>query len=264
MIGPTRAFCLTLSLLALPLRTLHAAPLFDGPRQVVPTGLSPMCVCAEDMDLDGRVDIVTPVLNGNAIELHLATGEGDFGPALCVPTPRGPRALAIGDLDGDGWPDLVSGNYLARSITSYRNLGGGRFELIDEISVAGAPQSLALGDLDGDGHLDLVVADPLSDSLLVFGGNGNGRLHARRGRTFPVPTAVMVNPFGSPGQKAPRVSRPAATTFASVCRAAIRGPIWRWRWAPASPTPPTIIATRWARSRSAALRTSRRRSPRRR
>lgn len=207
MIGPTRAFCLTLSLLALPLRILHAAPLFDGPRQVVPTGLSPMCVCAEDMDLDGRVDIVTPVLNGNAIELHLATGEGDFGPALCVPTPRGPRALAIGDLDGDGWPDLVSGNYLARSITSYRNLGGGRFELIDEIPVAGAPQSLALGDLDDDGHLDLVVADPLSDSLLVFGGNGNGRLHARRGRTFPVPTAVMVNPFGSPGQKVVVASR---------------------------------------------------------
>lgn len=198
---PARAIGLAVLLFALPVRILHAAPLFEGPRAVVPTGLSPMSVCAEDLDQDGRVDFVTPVMNGNALEVHLGAGDGDFGPALRVPTPRGPRALALGDLDGDGWPDLVSGNYLARSLTTYRNLGGGRFELIEEIPMAGAPLSLAVGDLDADGHLDLVVADPLSDSLLVFGGAGGGRLRARRGESFPVPTAVLIDTFGSPGQK---------------------------------------------------------------
>jgi hypothetical protein len=130
---------------------------------------------AADMNGDGILDFVSG--GGNAVNIRLGLGNGDFQPALTSisnpPFNAGLSRAAIADFNGDGKLDIAlnEGNVL---------LGNG-----DGTLRLGTPppihfSSLVAGDFNGDGKPDLGITTSSSVGILL--GNGDG--------TFQMPLAL--------------------------------------------------------------------------
>ena len=125
---------------------------------------TPSTVVSFDVNGDGIADLVTPVLNGVAVQF--GHGDGTFDQQAQVPV-TGDASLiaaaklagyAVGDINGDGRLDLVkptSAN--GTTVSVLRNNGDGSF-FFTVVQVGPSPVSAALADLNGDGKLDLIAA----------------------------------------------------------------------------------------------------------
>ncbi|HEV8630822.1 MAG TPA: VCBS repeat-containing protein [Thermoanaerobaculia bacterium] len=160
--------------------------LADGKGRLAPAPASPVVLGAApyppalgDIDRDGRLDLVVPLIGGQAVAVLLGDGAGGFRPAPGSPVrtvwPR-PYAVMLGDLDRDGTLDVVAAHDDTDEISVLLGDGHGGLR-----AAPGSPVALgwriwrgALVDLDGDGALDLVA--PGSGSLVIARGDGHGRL----------------------------------------------------------------------------------------
>lgn len=123
-------------------------------------------IIAEDIDNDGRVDIVIrrgsftismfrnisanngPITFSNIFDLSV-----DYADAGSLP-------MEIFDLDGDNKPDLIFADYGSSTVAVYRNTSSGNtisFGPKVEFPGGQANTWLALGDIDGDGKPDIVT-----------------------------------------------------------------------------------------------------------
>jgi alpha-tubulin suppressor-like RCC1 family protein len=133
----------------------------------LPVPGAPSGMAVQDLNGDGRPEIVTINYNSNAVSVlkNLSTGgaltTNSFAAPLNFATGTGAFAVAIADLDGDGRPDLVTANNLSSSTVSVlRNTSSGgsiSFAPKADFSGLGTSFSVAVGDLDGDGKLDVVI-----------------------------------------------------------------------------------------------------------
>jgi len=156
----------------------------NAPRSSEPhfaVGRAPGIVLIEDLNKDGRLDLVVANEKGGDVSVLLHDGKGSFSPSPGSPFPAGPNPndLASGDFNGDGLVDLAIANHETQHITVL--LGDGRG------SLAPAPRSpatvvvrphvhgVATGDFNGDGSLDLVTDSWSEDRLVVLFGDGTGR-----------------------------------------------------------------------------------------
>ena len=165
----------------------------DGGR-LVPSQASPVALGAEpyppalgDMNRDGKLDLVVPLVGGQAVAVLLGDGGGGFAPAPGSPLrtvrPR-PYAVMLGDVDRDGALDVVAAHDDTDDVSVLLGDGSGRLH-----AAPGSPVSLglrvsrgALADVDGDGDLDLVAAG--SGSLVIAHGDGRGGLAPSRRASF--------------------------------------------------------------------------------
>jgi hypothetical protein len=150
----------------------------------------------DDMDGDGKVDIVALELNPSYVAILWNDGAGGFTPAfiqrLQEPAPSGAISLATGDLDGDGRMDVavmqpVTGSGAGEAVSVLLNQGGRRFTLVDVPGTIPSPaqftspaQTMAIGDFDGDGKGDLVITSGASDTpgFYLLHGEGGGAFSA--------------------------------------------------------------------------------------
>ena len=92
--------------------------------QYLATGLNPTAVVAEDVNLDGRADII--VTNGNQNSVSVFINQTTTPGAITFQTigPFNvsvlPTAVAVGDIDGDGILDLITANQTDDSIAVIR------------------------------------------------------------------------------------------------------------------------------------------------
>jgi enediyne biosynthesis protein E4 len=143
--------------------------------------VSSMGVAAQDVNGDGRPDVLVTALKGETFPFYVNDGglmfhDGTHQARLAAPSnQRSGWGVAFADLDNDGRPDIVTANSHVNDLieqfeaSTYKEANaillnrGGTFE--DVTSQAGqafartvaAHRGLVVADLDDDGRLDLVT-----------------------------------------------------------------------------------------------------------
>ncbi len=138
----------------------------------------PRAVVVQDLDGDGRSDIVVATSDGILILAQDGSSPGSFLPAVGYAAGSQPMSIAAGDLDADGRPDLAVANYgsVDGSIKGSASVllqdpgNPGTFLPTTNYTTGFRSISIAIGDLNGDGRPDLAVANP---SPLSPGPKGN-------------------------------------------------------------------------------------------
>ena len=142
---------------------------------------APVAIAIEDINGDGKPDIVTANESAGTVSVLLNEGARRFAAAKESPTGMSPEALAIGNFSGhgDGKLDVATPNWLDDTVTVLLGNGDGTFSMLSPIPVGAEPYGLAAVDLNHDQILDLVAAnssggEDYSGSLTVLRGVGDG------------------------------------------------------------------------------------------
>lgn len=137
------------------------------------TGSSPRGNCLQDMDGDGRPDIIVVNQSANTVSLLRNTGitSISFAAKIDFATGTSPQRVIAVDLDGDAKADLVTANSTGGNISVFRNISTGTTLNLDtrtDISSGTNTTSLAAGDLDMDGKVDIITCNAASNTLSIF------------------------------------------------------------------------------------------------
>ena len=134
----------------------------------------PLQVLIQDINGDGKPDIIFTQLNPLLVSVLVNSGGGKFGSKTGLQIRNTPQQVISVDLDGDGKMDLVvlcnnhDGN--SATIAVYRNTtilnGPVSFAPIQEFSVGINTVRILAGDVDNDGRPDLVLG--CADTISVF------------------------------------------------------------------------------------------------
>ncbi|WP_193789081.1 FG-GAP repeat domain-containing protein, partial [Zavarzinella formosa] len=141
-------------------------------------GNYPYSVVIDDVNLDGKPDLITVNQIGDNVSILLGTGNGKFGPAANFHVGANPGSVVIGDVNGDGKPDLVTANSDDNNVSVLLGNGDGTFGAATNIAVGDAPFSVVISDVNGDGKPDLVTANRDSNNVSVLLGSGGGSFDA--------------------------------------------------------------------------------------
>jgi hypothetical protein len=141
-------------------------------------------VQALDINGDGKIDLVLPVVfQGGALVL-LGNGNGTFQTPVAYATGTYAYSLAIQDLNGDGNFDLAVVDQESNYLTVLLGNGDGTFGPRRSLpSAPNDPSKLtavasAIGDFNNDGVPDLVLSEEDSGGVSVLLGAGKGKFHA--------------------------------------------------------------------------------------
>ncbi|MDO8560404.1 MAG: alpha/beta fold hydrolase [bacterium] len=155
----------------------------------------PSDVVAEDLDMDGTIDLTTCNFTAGGISILLNRGDGTFAEPRTLPelSPQNEwLAIVSDDLDGDGDNDIaLTGRVSHSRVSVLKNSGDGT--LGEQQSYIADPLGFAFGykirtaDLDLDGDVDL-VASIRAGRLSLLRNSGVG--------TFVAPEILPV--FGEP------------------------------------------------------------------
>jgi hypothetical protein len=204
-------------------------------------------LAANDLDGDGRLDLVFASIDGDATILW-----NDGGMAF---TPQSlndslTRAANIVDVNGDGLLDIVFTHNSLETVSYWRNGGGRRFTHEPLPGVDHYAYSMAWADLNGDGRLDLVTgaydvdlkgrgvpdADQLSKGGLVLYQQRDGRFEPQQLAQRSETLAIGLTDLNGDGQ--PDIM--AANDFAVPDSVWLHGPNG---WQPAAPFAQTSYST---------------------
>ncbi|MFN5543631.1 MAG: beta strand repeat-containing protein, partial [Bacteroidota bacterium] len=144
------------------------------------TGNIPFVIAVNDLDGDGKPDIIVANRGSNTVSIFRNKSirgiidTGSFTPKIDFLTGTAPNSIAIGDLNVDGKPDLAIANYSSNTVSVFRNksisgiIDTGSFSLKVDFATGTIARSAAIGDLDGDGKPDLAIANYSSNTISVF------------------------------------------------------------------------------------------------
>ncbi|MBI4902751.1 MAG: VCBS repeat-containing protein [Acidobacteria bacterium] len=149
------------------------------------TGINPRSVLLEDVNADGRFDLIT-VNNGmftsttspGNVSLLIGNGNGTFQTPVNYAAGLNPQFGYFGDVNGDGRKDLVvttqQPQYSYR-VATFLNNGNGTFQAAQFTTTDFGPYGVAFADINNDGKTDLFVSHCCGDTDLTYMlGNGNG------------------------------------------------------------------------------------------
>ncbi len=133
------------------------------------TGTAPSTMIAADLNLDGKLDLITTNSTGNTISVLLGNGNGTFQPRADYAVGTNPIVAASGDFNGDGKPDIAVANSSSSNVSILLNTGTGAYSAATNIPLINAPGGLLVGDFDLDGKADLAIAGGSSNASIYFG-----------------------------------------------------------------------------------------------
>ncbi|MBD1365392.1 VCBS repeat-containing protein [Mucilaginibacter sp. ZT4R22] len=130
----------------------------DLPIGPVPTGL-----VLQDMDGDGKPDLVVTDKNENSVSIYRnistpgSITANSFEPKVSFTTGDNTQSLAIGDIDSDGRPDIVTSNNAVVSVLLNKTTKGviNASSFAHNYDITRPLNAVIVADLDGDGKPDL-------------------------------------------------------------------------------------------------------------
>ena len=144
------------------------------------TGTNPTGVVIDDVDRDGKPDVVIPNLASNTLSILRnisvpgTIDANSFATKVDFATGTSPQTASIGDVDGDGKPELAVVNFGSNTLSLYRNtatagtVDASSFATKVDFTTGSIPTDVAITDLDGDAKPDLAVVNFTSNTLSVF------------------------------------------------------------------------------------------------
>lgn len=158
-------------------------PMFTVASEIITRPQSGVMVL-EDINGDGRLDLVVQHLLERRVALHLNLGEGRFQQPIIIEHELEPGTITLGHWNDDKLPDLAiasknhdtgdefvyvllaqrDGRFLAPQSSRYR-VGH---------SANGYKPFLKVADINGDGRDDIVTASARRDSIEILLGQGDG------------------------------------------------------------------------------------------
>jgi hypothetical protein len=147
-----------------------------GPEQSVPTTSGISNIVLQDLDGDGKKDLVAPLWWGHKIMLFRSTstlGTISFATPdlITIGTSDGLTMSVCEDLNSDGKPDIALLNYNTNTLYVLRNIssvGTIAFAAPVSYSTGSAPGRITTGDLDNDTKPDLIVGNYVAGTIGVF------------------------------------------------------------------------------------------------
>jgi len=143
-------------------------------------GSSPFGIAVNDLDEDGKPDLVVSNYGDNEISVikNISTPGNitvnTFLPKIDFATGLHPCDLGVADFDGDQKPDISVVNNDDNSISIFRNIASAgsltdsSFSERIDLVTAETPIGLALADFNGDGKVDIVTAALNGNVISVF------------------------------------------------------------------------------------------------
>jgi uncharacterized protein (TIGR02145 family) len=141
------------------------------------TGTTPWGVAINDIDGDGKPDLIVTSIISNTVSIFRNTStfgsitSSSLAAKVDFTTGAGPYDVAISDIDSDGKPDLVVGVYNSNTVSVFRNTstsGSITFATKVDFAAGARPLGIAINDIDGDGKPDLAIANVNSNTVSVF------------------------------------------------------------------------------------------------
>ena len=173
-------------------------------------GGSPIFVSTNDIDGDGKLDIVVVVNNFNVVSVYRNTsisGTISFAPKIDFNTSNSPRGISISDLNGDGKLDLVVANSATNTVSILKNtsvIGTLSFATKVDYTTGNSPQSVSTNDLNGDGKLDIAITNSLSNTISILRNTGsNGTISFATKvdyATGTTPMSISIDDFNGDGK----------------------------------------------------------------
>lgn len=143
-------------------------------------GDNPVNVLVRDLDVDGKLDVITVNNGSNTISVLHNTAvsgvinSGSLAPKVDFATGNQPSAVAAADMDGDRKADLAVVNAVDNTVSVFRNttsvgvLTTGGFNAKVDYVTGINPISIVAGDMDSDTKTDMVVLNHDDNTISVL------------------------------------------------------------------------------------------------
>src|SRR5262245_43195284 len=146
-------------------------------------------VALNDINNDGKADLVTPNLRGNAVMVMFGDGRAGFTTAPGSPFALGPRPgyVAVADINDDGKADLLATHDDDPLVAVLLGDGNGGFNPTPEspLRPPNPVWGVAVADLNGDGRKDLAMGAQLNHGVTIMVGDGKGGFVSAPGSPMP-------------------------------------------------------------------------------
>ena len=158
-------------------------------------------VIAEDINGDGRLDLIIATAGADSVAFFAGHGDGTFAAPTYWPVGTAPKFAVTGDFNKDGKRDIVTADQDSKTISVLLGNGDGTFKPKVSYPSCNGDHEVAVADFNRDGNDDVAVAchgKPYFAS--VFFGNGDGTFKPRVDlHPGAEPAALVIGDFNRDG-----------------------------------------------------------------